>query len=62
MKKFVAILTVLVVTALFVFVKVQATVWFFQNWHIFALIALGCFVFYMIVGTVAQTVKAQSKK
>ena len=62
MKKFVAILTVLVVTALFVFVKVQAAVWFFQNWHIFALIALGCFVFYIIVGTIAQTVKAQSKK
>lgn len=62
MKKFAAILTVLVITALFVFVKVQATVWFFQNWHIFALIALGCFVFYFIVATIAQTVKAQSKK
>lgn len=62
MKKFVAILTVLVVTALFIFVKVQATVWFFQKWHIFALIALGCFVFYFIVATIAQTVNAQSKK
>ena len=57
MKKFIAILTVLIITALFVFVKVQATVWFFQNWHIFSLIALSCFVFYFIIATIAQTVK-----